>query len=285
MGLFSKLKNVLFEEEEVEIPVIKKEEKVQPPKREEESIKVEKKEPPKKEIEPAIEKEIEEKIEAIEDLELEPTIDREIFKVDPTFEFPVFDEEDFSDTLRNKKSPQNVLNQKEDKPKKVDFGKYEIKEEPKVEEDNKKFKPTPIISPVYGVLDQNYKKEDIVHKPVESKSNRKKVDIDAVRKKAFGTLEDDIENLLPESEHVEEVASKTIDELLMDTIDEELEVSEEKVVEEVEEPEANINKTLSVLDELESDLEKSKKESKMSDTLENDLFNLIDSMYDNGKDE
>lgn len=33
-----------------------------------------------------------------------------------------------------------------------------------VEEPKKVFKPSPIISPVYGVLDKNYHKEDIVTK-------------------------------------------------------------------------------------------------------------------------
>ena len=34
----------------------------------------------------------------------------------------------------------------------------------KTKEEKKQFKPTPIISPVYGVLDQNYKKEDLIVK-------------------------------------------------------------------------------------------------------------------------
>ena len=39
---------------------------------------------------------------------------------------------------------------------------YGGKIEPKVETEKKAFKPTPIISPVYGILDKNYHKEDIV---------------------------------------------------------------------------------------------------------------------------
>ena len=59
----------------------------------------------------------------------------------------------------------------------------------------KKFKPTPVISPVYGVLDKNYKKEEVVSKDEDSYAIQrpsKKVDFESVRKKAYGTLSDDI---------------------------------------------------------------------------------------------
>ena len=55
----------------------------------------------------------------------------------------------------------------------------------------KKFKPSPIISPVYGILDKNYKKEDVVDKKdrkITSSYASKKVDLDTVRRKAFGEL-------------------------------------------------------------------------------------------------
>ena len=42
--------------------------------------------------------------------------------------------------------------------------------------EEKKFKPTPIISPVYGILDKNYHKEDIVNKKnTEFKPNERDV--------------------------------------------------------------------------------------------------------------
>lgn len=53
----------------------------------------------------------------------------------------------------------------------------------------KKFKPSPIISPIYGILDKNYKKEEIRSKS-DYKRNMEKEDkenpIDTVRKKAYG---------------------------------------------------------------------------------------------------
>jgi len=57
------------------------------------------------------------------------------------------------------------------------------------------FKPSPIISPVYGVLDKNYKKEDVVNKadtPFRSSYERTNMSVDDVRKKAYGTLSDDL---------------------------------------------------------------------------------------------
>ncbi|MBQ6539355.1 MAG: hypothetical protein IJL76_03670 [Bacilli bacterium] len=57
------------------------------------------------------------------------------------------------------------------------------------------FKPSPIISPVYGVLDKNYKKEDVVSKadtPFRSSYERTNMSVDDVRKKAYGTLSDDL---------------------------------------------------------------------------------------------
>ena len=296
MGLLNKLKNILFEEEEIEIPVMPKEEekKVEAKKEEKESTKIEEVKPPVKKEKPKVEDPVD------IDVELTPTIEREIFKSDPTFEFPVFDEEDFTDTLRSAKASRNVLvNQKEEKkPQKVDFGKYENIEEVKPEEDNK-FKPTPIISPVYGVLNQNYKKEDIQSKIPISGDNiiRRNVDIDSIRKKAYGTLEDDIENMIPEGDdYLESVsAGKTIDELLMDSADEQIDtidtgelptLRESTKIEETD-PTDEMTKALDILDGLADDLEKTTKEREKleNDTLENDLFNLIDSMYDNRKDE
>ena len=65
-------------------------------------------------------------------------------------------------------------------------------------EETKVFKPSPIISPVYGVLDRNYHKDDIqpndLEKPTVSVKKNNAVTIDDIRNKAFGTLENDLEN-------------------------------------------------------------------------------------------
>ena len=71
------------------------------------------------------------------------------------------------------------------------------------------FKPSPIISPIYGILDKNYKKEDIVSKEGTERTGgsfeRHRVTVDEVRKKAYGTLTDElVDDMDRELENVEE---------------------------------------------------------------------------------
>lgn len=55
------------------------------------------------------------------------------------------------------------------------------------------FKPSPIISPIYGVLDKNYRKEDVKEKKstksVSSSYSRSNVNVDEIRNKAYGMAE------------------------------------------------------------------------------------------------
>lgn len=115
-------------------------------------------------------------------------------KKEEKFVFPVyFDEKDFDD-MEKKEKPKPAPIKREEK-KDNNFKQTYNK---KVTEEKKNFKPTPIISPVYGVLDKNYYKEDIVvtSNTRSTYSSDRPIDIDDVRKKAFGTLEDDLENEL-----------------------------------------------------------------------------------------
>ena len=64
------------------------------------------------------------------------------------------------------------------------YGTYETREEKTF------FKPSPIISPIYGILDKNYKKEDVKEKrdiPISSSYSSKNITVDTVRNKAYGT--------------------------------------------------------------------------------------------------
>lgn len=57
-------------------------------------------------------------------------------------------------------------------------------------EESTHFKPSPIISPIYGILDKNYKKEDVVPKReirITSSYSKDKITVDDVREKAYGT--------------------------------------------------------------------------------------------------
>lgn len=64
-----------------------------------------------------------------------------------------------------------------------DYGSYEKKDEKTY------FKPSPIISPIYGILDKNYKKEDVVSKKeirITTNYSRTNVNVDDIRDKAYG---------------------------------------------------------------------------------------------------
>jgi len=292
MGFMSKIKNILFEEEEIEEPV--KEEVVEKPVIKKEIVKEEREEfdyQPQKETKP---------VSLVDDLS-----ERELFKSESTFKFPAFDEEEFEKTMPKTRST-NVLSyeKKKEKPRRNDYSIYG-RVEPTQEK--KKFKPSPIISPVYGILDKDYKPEDIMPKKKEDNEPRRKVlDVDSVRRKAFGTLEDDIEKSLIEptvsfyEEPMEiqkekkdaelkkelEEKVKTIDELLEDSVTDEIPLSLEATKEiNIEEIESELDKleeedSLSILDgidDVEPNLE--------DDTLESDLFDLIDSMYENREGE
>jgi len=123
------------------------------------------------------------------------TSDREMVRTRSgnNFSFPIeMDEPEQRVVQRPTYSNQNVL----EREKKVSEL-YTKKEEPKP----KKFKPTPVISPVYGVLDKNYTKDEVKvsdEKSYELQRPSRKVDFETVRNKAFGSLTDDIRNNLCE---------------------------------------------------------------------------------------
>ena len=100
-----------------------------------------------------------------------------------------------------------------------------------------KFKPTPVISPVYGILDKNYRKDEVIEKTEENSTMKrpsKKVDFETVRKKAFGNLVDEIkENLMCENcelyKEVKRISSIPSDDLLYDMMVDEKVKPEEPV--------------------------------------------------------
>ena len=67
-----------------------------------------------------------------------------------------------------------------------EYGSYDRKD------DRSGFKPSPIISPIYGILDKNYKKEDVVQKKesrFSASHSRGNLNVDEIRNKAYGELE------------------------------------------------------------------------------------------------
>lgn len=165
------------------------------------------------------------------EIEEKKYIEEEKAKKEEKPSFTIFTDSDFNTFAKEKKS-------EEKKP-------YQSKEE------IHKFKPSPIISPVYGIIKDDIKKEE----PVSTLSKIQDVTIDDVRKKAFGTLEDDVETNL-----------FTTKELTLET-----------------------NTKSDIFDEVDEAIKERDTKEKISDDSdkainENDLFNLIDSMYER-KDE
>ena len=203
---------------------------------------------------------------------------------------------------------------------------YPKKEEVKFKQ---KFKPTPVISPVYGVLDKNYRKDEVREKSEEHFEMRrpsKKVDFETVRKKAFGNLSDEIkDNLMCENcelyKEAKRISEISKDDLLYDMLVDETkeeEVTIEKAYDNYEdfgvayEPNksfANIKDELELDEELnlhvndeldlnlrtdddslleeteevnldtEEEVIPSREEKRKEKKVDDDFFQLIDSMY------
>lgn len=203
MGVFDKIKNIFFEEEYVEVEEEVRKPKIEPKK---EKVTIAKK------IDlPEIKKEpIKEEVEDIEE-QMEEEVPVEEPKQENKFKFPMtFEEEDF----KQEEIVEPVKPVVKEEPKKEETRShkyiyenervplYEGREEKK---EKAAFKPTPIISPIYGILDKNYKKEEIVTKKpiILSTGSSKKMDLDKVREKAYGDLASDITASMQE-EKIEE---------------------------------------------------------------------------------
>ena len=150
MGIFKKIKDIFYDEEIVEVPVT------------EEKKEVVKNEPP---VIEEITSPIDTKFK-FDDEEEKPNdfSERELFKPEKTFDFPVFDEDE-EETVKTR-SKVNVLElQKELEQRSMTSRNksYETKETLESKKEST-FKPSPVISPVYGILDKNYRKEEVVTK-------------------------------------------------------------------------------------------------------------------------
>ena len=281
MGLFKKMKDILFDEEEYTEPI-----KITPemrnediPFKEEKEVALydEEKSKPREDVK-------EEKKEEIKAESKRVTSERELFN---SSNFPLdFDELEFANQtmqqppIKKVEQPRKLyddpyeIERRKRIEKRTDYGTYEKVQVVETTE-RKKFKPSPIISPVYGVLDKDYTKDDVF------KKDDVKVNVDEARRKAFGEKEKPAKEETPVTTFYEETETvtlidpkekekkvKTIDELLEDTSDVSVDIDKD------------IDTTLDI-DKIESP-KKVEEEKSVEST--NDLFDLIDSMYDNSED-
>lgn len=279
MGVFSKLKNIFYDEEYIDEPeaeikkvdkVVKKEVEEAKPRVEE--IKITREEPKREEIKRVVE----------EPKSSNDFSERELFRSERTFNFTEFDDDEELPPRRN------VLNSEPKVAKRVEVQKPAIPEQPKI------FKPSPVISPIYGILDKDYKKDEVVSKTVREEKiviKDSATTYDTVRRKAYGTLEDELEDTL-----------NSMNKLTPEAISNEV----NKIDESVNELDKKTNKIEDLISKIEtttSDISVGELEDKMelehfddeddesvsdktmtNSTLEHDLFNLIDSMYDDKED-
>ncbi len=291
MGLLNKIKGILFEE-------VEEDEVVSTPKSEEKKPIAEKIEPQRK-VEEPVEKSVPKVTAPVKEAKTENLNERDLFKSDNISPFFDFDEEEFSNMSRvQKPKTTNVMEYERKKrvEKRYDMGNFSKIERTEVVE-KKKFKPSPIISPVYGILNEDYKPEDIKSKTDNVVNTG--LDFNSVRKKAFGeeTLgepeatyyEESVTVKVKENEEEKQQKVKTIDELLEDTSDVTIDVDEKNSVEDKNDIKAtdevaDYERIDKDLEEVTAKCDANKTEMRKvedDDTLENDLFDLIDSMYDN----
>lgn len=302
MGLFGKIKNIFYDEEIVDVPEEPK--SVEKPKIEE--VKVEKKVEPIKRETPVI--------------NTTPTYsEREIFtrETTNTFKFPMLDEEEVKPARTRVNALESArMEKKKEETEKARTDKYKdlFKENTNTSsKPDRIFKPSPVISPVYGVLDKNYTREEIIERQenITRTTNPKDMNYDAVRRKAYGTLEDELESTLsklsePEiHEKVEKPVTKEEEKSIEDLLNEiegnrnmSIGDIEEKIKDKMEEEEQESISDDEFLKEFmartskkeEETIKEEKTTTKEEDvdadkTLEHDLFNLIDSMYEDKEGE
>lgn len=317
MGVFDKIVNFFSDDVEEETPKPKKEKK-------EKVVEEIKKEVPIKEEKASNKFTLDEEFGKTKEQS-----ERGLYQSKDTFKFPVFDDNELETTLsRSRNNNGSVLDREtpRETPKRAEVIPSRISAEVKKETpapepaEKKMFRPSPVISPIYGILDKNYTKDEIVEKSEvqERKKSDKELTYDAVRRKAYGTLEDELEDTLMSinrsnkreveeigkeldsledpKKHIEKLldelektASMTvgeIEEALKEKLDDTVEV--EFDVDDISEFDDEINNKPKrniedMLDETEEFKPKDlKKEEHTDEELENDLFNLIDSMYDEG---
>ena len=284
MGMLDKIKNLFYEEEEVEVP----------------------KEKIKENKATIITKEevVEEKKDEMDDVVSE----RDLLKSETTFKFPViFEDEDFADMEKEQKVSRSTRSESKKinrdtttRYKKPTLDREVIRE---VIEKPKKFQPSPVISPVYGILDKNTSNNSTSKTNNSSLEHTKEmvINFDTIRQKAYGSLTDDIENeLAPKTKNIDEI-EKEIDNileennLLSDLEDDKAVEVEASVASDDNNDEYNYSdfgveykidnpekKEKSIKEEV-PETEKSESSSENKDKqveLTEDLFNLIDSMYD-----
>lgn len=223
----------------------------------------------------------------------------------------IFDVEDFVEEEQPAIQQEPMKNEQ-----KILYGGYtEQFESKKAIDEKEKFHPSPVISPVYGILDKNYvpekRENSISHKSIDNlfvEDRKKKLDLDTVRQKAYGEGEiksnTEDKKLLYEMEDIDDKPG--IDKISLGDAEEYFEdlgleydvdykdLAKEKLT--------RSTKNKELTEEIDEEIKETKKieaekktyanaNSKDNEIVENseepdekNLYDLIDMMYDNNKE-
>lgn len=284
MGFIDKVKGFFYDEEEIE---------------EEVEVPVKRQLPKKK---PIVLEEEEDKKEIPE---------RELFKAERTFNFPMDmddEEPDFTPVKNEIKDDNNknsvVSNNKTAPSTNAASSPYyrsysAIKTKEKQDTGEKKFKPTPIISPIYGIIEGEYEKNDNNNERMFGATKEfnmtKKIDFDTVRQKAYGKVENDYIKEDETNENkgiffnlVDDEKSDISNEKVQDAEDD-IKITYNDVDYDDEEDEIEVPKITRIKKGKGKNVESPKQEVEedaiLSETKEQDLFNLIDNMYNSEEED
>lgn len=293
MGLIDKIKGIIFiDDQEADEDTAKKteEKKKEEVTKSESDIAYTEYKPPVVSREEKRSQSAESMISKIDDEEEEEEPKKE------TFPFPDFDEDEFSQvsapTIPKKST--NVMDYERDRLKKSSINDKPKKEYSRLEKvenngEKKRFKNSPIISPVFGVLNEDYVIDDVVNRG-EEPARKGDLDVQSVRDKAFGVLDEkknETEEVKTITKEEKEEKIKTIDEMLEDTADLKVTIDAEDEEEKVdfsknfvdeEDDEENVEPTKEIKAVKDDDFDGEK-------DVDNDLFDLMESMYDSGEDD
>ncbi|MBR4830828.1 MAG: hypothetical protein IKZ96_03580 [Bacilli bacterium] len=257
MGFLDKVKDFFYEDEDGTNDVVIKPDK---PKKEN-PFKIREKKEEIVKREPVEEKTQRIDIEYEEEKTNSDLSERELFRSERTFNFPVDVDDEEEETSSG------FTEQEKDEyfgpTSRLRFDEPVRKESS--EELKTRFRPSPVISPVYGILDKDYNVDDVeeINKGDDHSLNKKISDYDTVRNKAYKEMDEELEKTLNERKSIF---------YNLDEKEEDVPISygeENAEAKEVEIPETRVKKNKKVVEESESDEVK-------ADT--NELFNLLDNM-------
>ena len=215
MGLFEKIKGLFYDEEEIDVPEEQRKEEI--------SIKsgnIAVMEQNNEKRETVVEtREMKQQLKINEQPKIdeidEVVSERDLVSTTQNFKFPIiFEDEDIAQIEKKepvKKKEENLEPKKSDtKYQKPVLDRKVIDE---VVKKPKKFQPTPIISPIYGILDKNYDQKSSTKNSSTTykKDNEMELNFDTIRQKAYGTLADDLENEMTKSEATIDAIENKID--------------------------------------------------------------------------